>query len=393
MAYRLFRKVILQGIFEAMRICHVIEAASGGAGQIVLDLARAGLESGDEVTVVYAPDRAQERFIKVLRSLQGVNIMALSMRRNIGLRDISSLWSLWLCLMRAGPFDVIHGHSSKAGALVRIAGLFLRHPVVIYSPHAFITMAPDASPLYTLIERLLSLLCDAIITVSPQEERHALEQLGIARGKVRMIMNGVDMDRPSDREVARNRMGFSENDFVVGFVGRLEEQKNPRRLVETFALVSARLPQARLAVIGSGHLREMMESLLERKGLSGKTWVFPDVDARDYISGFDCLLCTSDYESFALIFPEAMAVGVPVVTPPVGIAEAAVVDGVTGYIAGFEPKSLADAVLKIAVLDSKARAQMHEEARRRARMFDMKNMAENTRALYKELLQRKKARA
>ncbi|NTU77165.1 MAG: glycosyltransferase family 4 protein, partial [Alphaproteobacteria bacterium] len=141
-----------------MRICHVIEAAGGGSGQVVLDLARAQRAEGQEVTVIYAPQRAEARFVKELSSLSGIKIVTSSMRRKVGLHDLADLSRLILRLRRHGPFDILHSHSSKAGALTRLANPFLPRAVHVYTPHAFMTLAPGASRLYGWIERVLSWL-------------------------------------------------------------------------------------------------------------------------------------------------------------------------------------------------------------------------------------------
>ena len=49
--------------------------------------------------------------------------------------------------------------------------------------------------------------------------------------------NGIKLDYPADRPSARKRLGFAEEDFVVGFIGRLEPQKNPRRMARAFAIM------------------------------------------------------------------------------------------------------------------------------------------------------------
>src|ERR1700722_7987378 len=134
-----------------MRICHVLEA-SGGVGNVVIDLARFGLAAGDDVTVIYAPNRATPNFVKAMASMPGLKPIALSMQRGVGPHDLIDFWKLYRGLRRAGPFDVIHLHSSKAGALGRAAGIFFPRAVKIYTPHAFMTLAPDASPVYGWIE-------------------------------------------------------------------------------------------------------------------------------------------------------------------------------------------------------------------------------------------------
>jgi hypothetical protein len=132
-----------------MRICHVIESSSGGSSRVVVDLLRDQLAAGHEVSLIYSPVRAAPQFTDAVAALgAALRVRQLPMYRAVGLRDAVSGWRLLRALRALGPFDVVHGHSSKAGALARLAGLFLGGTVVVYSPHAFVTLAPDASRLY-----------------------------------------------------------------------------------------------------------------------------------------------------------------------------------------------------------------------------------------------------
>jgi glycosyltransferase involved in cell wall biosynthesis len=375
-----------------MRICHVIEAAGGGSGQVVVDLAAAGLAAGDDVTVIYAPQRAEARFVAALSALPRLTVFATPMQRIVCWRDFVDCWRLYLLLRRQKPFDIIHGHSSKGGALARLAGFLLPRAVKIYTPHAFITMSAAASPIYGWLEWILSWFCAAIIVVSDQEKRHAQQRLKIAPSKLHVVLNGIALDYPADRQTARQQMAFAEGAYVVGFVGRLVPQKNLPRLVEAFALIAARQPTARLAIVGAGILQAELEASLQQRNLTAYARLFVRSNARDLMPGFDCLLCSSDYESFGLIFPEALDAGVPIVTTAVGIAEQAVIAEQTGIMTPtFAAPVLAEGVLALARLDADQRTQMRLACKTRARLFDRATMTAATRALYATLRQRRRA--
>jgi glycosyltransferase involved in cell wall biosynthesis len=378
---------------SVMRVCYVIESAGAGSGQVVLNLARYCRDEGDDVTVMYSESRAEKPFLESLESLKDVKRIAVPMQRNVGWHDAVDVLRLWFRLVLEGPFDVIHGHSSKAGALARVAGLFLwPRPVRVYTPHAFVTMGPEASRAYSLIERGLSWITNAIIAVSALEESHARQHLGIAGHKVIMIPNGIRLDYPMDREEARRKTGFSEDAFIIGFVGRLVAQKNPERLLAAFANIAGKRPDARLVIVGSGPLLSQIEQDTERLGLGEKVRLFTHHNAREFIPGFDCLICTSDYEGFPVTFLEAVAAGVPVVTTPVGgAAEVTVVEA--GFMTpDFTPESVAAAVTKLASLNSAERKSLRQKVLERAKDFSAEVMGRKTRSLYSSLLNNRRSR-
>ena len=127
-----------------MRILLTLETSGGGSGRHVLDLAAGLSHRGHDVTFVWSPDRAEEKFVQQLQALRAVSSHPLSMRRAVGLNDVASLRALSNYICNESPFDILHGHSSKAGALVRLLPRNVKG-ARIYTPHAFRTMDPTLS--------------------------------------------------------------------------------------------------------------------------------------------------------------------------------------------------------------------------------------------------------
>src|SRR5262249_3666778 len=146
-----------------------------------------------------------------------------SVRRGIHPSDLSVLRKVRRYIREHGPFDVIHGHSSKGGALARLAAFGSGTPV-LYTLHGFIVMDPGVSArkrrFYHAIEWTLSKLTDRIIAVSPEEQRAGVGK-GLGRGRVILIPNGVDPMVLSSRAEARNALAIPQDSLVVGFIGRL----------------------------------------------------------------------------------------------------------------------------------------------------------------------------
>ena len=200
--------------------------------------------------------------------LNGLQIKEIQIRRSIGPSDFLAARTarqyLKLQRLKTGrPFDIVHGHSSKGGAIARLCAVGMGVPCV-YTPNAISTMNPELSrfprAVLGLVERSLAWFGDAIIAVSPEEQSH-LVSLGNAPSLVHLIPNGIDppADVP-DRLEARRQLGLPLHAQIVGFVGRFVPQKAPDRLVEAFNLLKTRFPDLKLALAGSGDMEATLRA-------------------------------------------------------------------------------------------------------------------------------------
>jgi glycosyltransferase involved in cell wall biosynthesis len=371
-----------------MRICHILETSAGGSGQVVLALARHGISQGDDVTVVYAPDRADPAFVAAFSSLPELKIHQSPMQRKVSIRDFRDGSRLYYLLRRIGPFDVIHSHSSKAGALARIVGVFLPG-TTIYTPHGFYSMMPDTSAVYGIIERLLSNLSTSIVAVSLSEFRHG-EELGISSCKLALIPNGASPRFTLSREQARRNLRIGDDKILFGFVGRMERQKNPVRAIAAFGEIAAVRPDVHLVMLGDGQLREKAMTERSHLNMEHRIDLLGHCDSEAVIPAFDCLICSSEFETLPISFLESLNAGVAIVTVPVGGVEEAVIEGVTGFTARCHTvEALAAAIGRYVACTPEQRCRMGEDARRHASLLSAEIMGEKYRALYKNTLSTK----
>lgn len=372
-----------------MKICHVVEAAGAGTGQIVFDLARMQVEAGHDVTVIYAPHRAEPFFIQSLHSIAGLHILTTPMLREVGLYDLLHAVRLWRSLRQHKPFfDILHAHSSKAGALVRLGRLFLPPCKIVYTPHGFATAAVSACYLFRLIEWFLSFFADAIIATSDSEKHHATSYIGIKEDKVHVIWNGTDTVVQATRQEARTKLGLSQDSLIVGFVGRLAKEKNLPRLFDVIMLCLKERTDLQFVMLGSGDWLSYTQNTIAGRRIDKNVRLFSGLRARDYYPAFDVLINCSDHESFGLNLIEAMAAGVPVVTTSVGIANEAVIEGETGWLSSFEPAELAQKLLKAIALSPEERDRMCSSCLKHITKFAVQEMGTKTFSLYTSLVSR-----
>jgi len=370
-----------------MRIAHVIEATAGGSARIAAELCRNQIKAGYDVTLVYSDVRADRFFLDAIGDIANLTKINIPMYRSLGLHDAKTLFHFWKFFRNTPKFDIIHSHSSKAGALTRLLKPFFPASKQVYSPHAFYTMAPKVSPLYGWVETALSYGCDAIITVSAFEKQHGIKILHINSKKLHVVPNGVELNWDYNRETARTLLDAKPDEYLIGFVGRLTLQKNYMRLLEVFNNLQSRFPHLRLVMLGDGELKAEIEKYIELKLLKEKVRIISGMDARTVMAGFDCLLCSSDYEGFPVIFLESLAAGVPIVTTPVGGSEEAVIPQKTGRVAtDFSVQALSQAMQELLEQDSIDKQLMKLNCKDHARNFSIEIMTEATVAVYKSLL-------
>lgn len=372
-----------------LRILQVLEPSGGGSGRHFVDLC-AGLKArGHAVTAVYSPVRAEERFVGELKALDLRKVIALPMLRAVGPADASAWQALAQVVLAEGPFDIIHGHSSKAGALTRIR-LPGPHVPRIYTPHAFRTMDPTLGAkgrlLFGKVESLLGrFFTDRLICVSQSEYEHALT-LGIPAELLRVVVNGVGDMPQGNGSAIRGRLGLPDEAIVFGFVGRLSAQKAPERLIAAFTKLAANLPSARLLMVGHGELEQAIRLQLETANLADRVTITADITGAEVMQALDVLVMPSRYEAMSYVMLEAAASGLPIIVTDVGGARNVVTPDENGIIVANNdaPSSLAKAMETLA--DEAIRARFAGNAAVRRHSFGLEVMVDQTLAVYREVL-------
>ena len=372
-----------------IRILHVVEATSTGVARHVLDLSEGALRAGHTPAVIYSPSREDNLFRAGRARLKDVRFHAVPMRRVPGPWDIPATLQVRRLVARTGPYDVIHGHSSKGGMLARLAGIG-NDSAVVYTPHAISTQDPMLGRTKRLVfgagEKALARLTDRIIAVSSDEGEHIVG-LGIPRAKLVVIPNGVAPAAGPARAEARAALGLAEDALAIGFVGRLSRQKAIDVLIAAFAPVAKANAKARLVVIGEGEEGAVARRQAERLGCARQMIWLGAVDALPRYPAFDLFAQPSRYEGFSYAVLEAASHGIAVLTTDVGGSREAITDGVSGQIVPPDaPESFA-AALATLTADPQRLAAMGRAARAEAGAVDgRQRMIDDTLALYRRLL-------
>ena len=175
------------------------------------------------------------------------------------------------------------------------------------------------------LERIGYWLSDAIITYTPS----MAEELGLDRFEEKLYPNGA---RYVDTDKFYPRVPFEARDSAVGFLGRLDEEKN----VRTLAAVAKELPDdVTFRFIGDGDLREELKRELAAEIEAGEVeftgWVDHDEVPRQLSELRLLVLPSEPTEGLPTVILESLACGAPVLATPVSGVPDVVQDGKTGY--------------------------------------------------------------
>jgi glycosyltransferase involved in cell wall biosynthesis len=356
------------------RVLHVLQPEDGGVRQHVLHVAGELARRGWEVEVAASENAG----LRTALEDDGVVVHAVPMARNVGFGDVAAARGLRR-LDRERGYDLVHAHSSKAGALVR--GVLPRRRRLIYTPHcpAFVAAFGPARALYWAVEQALVPRSGVIVACSDWERRILTSRL--AGANVELIRNGVP---PSADAEAEPRLEMLPRP-LVGFLARLDPQKDPLALVEAIGLLPER-PAGSVAIVGNGSLEaEVREAIGASRAPIVLLPFEPPVER--YLRAFDLYVLPSRWESLPLAVLEAMACGVPVLATDVGGTGEAVNDGVTGWLVpARDPQALADAIEKL-TRDRFALEAMGTAAREAAAgPFALARQIDEIEALYRERL-------
>lgn len=381
-----------------VRVLHPITRLIVGGAQENTLLTAARLDpSRYEVEVLSGPQTGSEGSLIEEARQSGIKLILLpSLVRQISpLDDLRALFALRR-IMRAGGYDIVHTHSSKAGLLGRLAARLAGVRVVVHTVHGWsfhAHMRPLVRWSYVLLERWAASFSAALIVVSERDRQTGL-QAGIGRPEqYRLIRSAIPLDEfdpaAHDRTALRAELGFPPEAVVIGNVGRFSPQKNPLDWVRVAGRVGRALPEARFLLVGDGPLRAEVEAALEEEGIADRT-VLPGLrrDVARWMSAMDVFLITSLWEGLPRTLPQAMAMRLPVVASRAGGAAEAVQEGLTGYL--FPPGEVEAAVARCLTLarDPLLRAEMGHRARAQAlAQFDLRVMLAQIDALYEELLE------
>jgi len=295
-------------------------------------------EAGFCVTLVCSPGALFE----MIGESEGVETIAVPIQRGMApLGDIVSLFRLWAILRRIKP-EIVEFSTPKAGLLGMMAAKMAGVPRRVYHLRGLkLESAAGLKRRILAMAERIAAACSDVVLCNSESLRVTVRSLRLVPSRKLQVLgsgssNGVDTVKfsPGDSDV-RQRLRWPKNEPVLGFVGRLTQDKGLPELIDAFELILEEYPTAHLLLAGwfdqsDDALTAEMRDRIERHPRVACTGYVDD--ASPYYRAMDLFVLPTRREGFPNVVLEASATGIPVITTLATGARDSVLHGVTGVL-------------------------------------------------------------
>lgn len=370
---------------KKIKILHVAQAAGGVDRYIRMLLKYLDKEKFENI-LVCSQDFREKDYKNLVDFFEQVK-----MDRAIGSNDLKAIGEVRRLIKRYNP-DIVYAHSSKAGAIARIADIGLKN-YCIYNPHGWafnMRCSAKKKAMYTAIEKIAAPFCDKIICISDAEKQSALDKKICREDKLQVIFNGVDIEAYENGihgTVKRKDLNIPEDAFVVGMVGRISPQKAPDIFIKMAKHVKDKVSNAHFIIVGNGDQEAEIKKYAKDNDFLDSLHITGWVDnSMSYVELFDVACLLSRWEGFGLVLPEYMMARKPIVASRVDAIPNIICDGENGLLVEMDDVvGASTAVLKL-YLNNNLKSKLIDEGLKTVyKKFDVQRMTRETEKLFEEV--------
>ncbi len=372
---------------KSLKIIHVDDGREWRGGQHQVALLAEGLAARGIAQLVLCPPESP---LGVRLRKSGVDVSDIAFKGEMdreGARSIADVSQRF-------DADIIHAHTAHAHAtglraLKRVKKMSQGAPPVF-----LVTRRVDFEVGRNFFSRRKYKHADVNYIAISEGVCSVLCAGGVPADRIDIVHSGVppiSADKRRPRSEVRSAFKVGEDEIAIVNVGALTDHKGQRYLIDAFASVVNRLPNAGLWILGDGELRETLESQVAELGLADRIRMPGFVpDARALLTGFDLYVSSSHMEGLGTSIIDAMLAGLPVVAAAAGGVPDIVVPGSTGrLVPPRSPEALAAEIFAQLESPEIPRRAMIEEARRFVAVnFSDNAMVEGTLRVYRKLIAR-----
>jgi 1,2-diacylglycerol 3-alpha-glucosyltransferase len=278
--------------------------------------------------------------------------------------------------------DIVHVHHPfLSGRLAlhycrpkQIPIIFTNHTRYDLLAQVYLPTMPEEIS-HRLLQAYMPDFCKAVdLVISPSAGmKKVLLALGV-KNHIEVVPNGVDLDRfHKAKPLPRAEFGFSNQDILLVYAGRIAPEKNLDLLLHSFAGIAQAIPNVYLFIIGRGQQQheDNLEDLTHELDLKKRvhfTGLIPYDQLPSYFAMCDMVVNPSVSETFGMSTVEAMGAGLPIMGIQSIGASDIIEDGVTGFLATDNIAAFTAKLTRLC-LDPDLRAQMGRSAREASSIY------------------------
>ena len=304
--------------------------------------------------------------LKVVSEREGIRVVDAPLERPISLvKDIKGLWFLYRLFRKEKPWCV-HANTPKGSLLAMIAAWIARVPHRVYTVTGLRYQGAHGM-LRTILKTMERLSCLFATNVIPEGQGvlQCLKRDNITKKSLQVIhygnINGKDTEffsrdntiqtaslKQADKQIflrnlsekearslVRSELGFSNNDFIFVFIGRLVNDKGLGELADAIRKLENENLEIKLLLIGEidgeddALAKDKLNYLMQSKNVK---YIGVQSDIRPYLMASDVLVFPSYREGFPNVPLEAGALGLPAIVTNINGSNEIIEDGVNGKI-------------------------------------------------------------
>jgi glycosyltransferase EpsD len=350
------------------------------------------VEQGNEVGLAFNPD--QEINPELVRI--GCEIYQVEFQRNPLKKENITAYKRIKKIVSKEGYQLVHVHAPVASLLTRLACRKMTRVKMLYTAHGFhfFKGAPKINWIvYHTLEKIAAKWTDGLITMN-DEDYGAAKKMKLRNGNSVYKVHGVGINlerfRPpnyEERLILRNEYGYSQQDFIIIYVGELCYRKHQDMLIEAVGKVSKKIKNIKLLLVGEGELKDSYKQMVQALGLEKNIeFLGYSKDIHKLMALSDLAASTSRQEGLPVNVMEAMATGLPIIVTDCRGNRDLVLNDVNGVVIGNNDTSACSTAIEMLFTTKELRKKFAGKNLELIQSYSIDNVINEMNQIYSQII-------